>query len=286
MPEKEPSFEPELQTSQESIIQPEEKNERIQQKEQEWQKFEATFKETTDALGYEIEPKIIDTVVGLNALDINTYQSCEGHTDRGRISPWVDFEAPNEPKKRYLKPERSKKEIFEESEVSDELLEKSKRLVKKINREIKKRNIESVDAKTSEGKKLAQELCEEYGISNQDLEKLTKGYDRVYKEKTKPTPEFIDWLKETEQMIKKVKDLIAEFNKDRDLPENLKIKVQPRAFGATIYNGTQDYETAEQDRTEEEKQKLAERLAQYQEEFKQFAEFLKEKFFQKDEYQN
>src|SRR5206468_3667524 len=59
--------------------------------------FQNQFRETTDKLGYEIEPGIFDTVVGLNALGINTSQSCEGHVDRGRITPWIDVVAPNEP---------------------------------------------------------------------------------------------------------------------------------------------------------------------------------------------
>jgi hypothetical protein len=42
-----------------------------------------------DNAGKPIEPGIKETIVGLMANNIVTYQSCEGHMDRGAPYPWV-----------------------------------------------------------------------------------------------------------------------------------------------------------------------------------------------------
>lgn len=45
-----------------------------------------------DGLGHPIDHGILETVVALNALDIHTSASCEGHIDWGEAGPWVDIE--------------------------------------------------------------------------------------------------------------------------------------------------------------------------------------------------
>jgi hypothetical protein len=42
-----------------------------------------------------IDKGILETVVALNALDIPTSGSCEGHLDHGLPYPWVDIESEN-----------------------------------------------------------------------------------------------------------------------------------------------------------------------------------------------
>ncbi len=251
---------------------------KLPEKERQWQSFEKQFKETTDALGYEIEPKIMDTVVGLNAIGISTYQSCEGHVDRGRIAPWVDVSAPNEPKKKFEKSTISDKEIYEKNDVSEELLTKSKKLEGKFKREMKKREIEMDDMK--ERKKLAKELMAELEISKEEAKKLSKAAKQIDRSKHTPTPEYKKWMEANEELVKKAEALVAEFNQGRDRPEGSRIKTQPRGYGAAIYNGGEDYETANTERTEQEKEELKSRLESYRAEFKEFAEFLKKKFFE------
>lgn len=247
-----------------------------ERKEKKWNQFEERFKTETDRLGYGIEKGIMDTVVGLNAVDINTYQSCEGHVDRGRITPWVDVSAPDEPKKKWQKPTKSDQEIYDENNVSEELLGKSKQLEKKFKREMKKRDIEMDDLK--ERKKLAKELMAEFDISSQEAKKLSRAARQIDKEKYKPTPEHKKWMQENEELVRRAEALLAEFNQDRDVPESSRIITQPKGYGVALYNGGEDYETASQERTEEEKAELEKRLVQYRAEFQAFAEFLKEKF--------
>ena len=53
------------------------------------------LRQTTDSLGMPIDPGIFNTVVYLNALNITTAASCEGHLDHGIAAPWVDIRTPN-----------------------------------------------------------------------------------------------------------------------------------------------------------------------------------------------
>src|SRR5437879_4971634 len=60
---------------------------------QRWQKAEAVARRTTDAVGLEIDRGILDTVVSLNVMGVNTTASCEGHMDHGTHAPYVDTSA-------------------------------------------------------------------------------------------------------------------------------------------------------------------------------------------------
>lgn len=58
-----------------------------------WQELTETFSRTTDAIGCSIDEGILETVVALNAVGINTQASCEGHLDHGTAAPWVHIGA-------------------------------------------------------------------------------------------------------------------------------------------------------------------------------------------------
>jgi hypothetical protein len=60
-------------------------------KKQHWQEIADTLTRTRDKLGKEIDAGIFETVLVLNALDIPTFASCEGHLDWGTCAPWVDI---------------------------------------------------------------------------------------------------------------------------------------------------------------------------------------------------
>jgi hypothetical protein len=57
-----------------------------------WDLLVKKYSQVGDALGKGIDSGILETVVALNALGINTRQSCEGHMKYGVASPWVDVE--------------------------------------------------------------------------------------------------------------------------------------------------------------------------------------------------
>jgi hypothetical protein len=62
----------------------------------------------TDALGMPVDEGIKEAVIMFNAVGLYTSGSCEGHWDHGLPAPWIDVEAPDEPKERYV----GEKEIF------------------------------------------------------------------------------------------------------------------------------------------------------------------------------
>jgi hypothetical protein len=58
----------------------------------EWKELAEKFSHVTDKIDMPIDEGILETVVALNALDIPTSMSCEGHLDHGLSYPWVDIE--------------------------------------------------------------------------------------------------------------------------------------------------------------------------------------------------
>lgn len=60
-------------------------------KNQVWEDLEREYARTVDGLGKRIDKGIMDTVIALNANDIHTTASCEGHLDWGCPYPWVDI---------------------------------------------------------------------------------------------------------------------------------------------------------------------------------------------------
>lgn len=54
-----------------------------------WDEVEQQMKLTHDALGKSIDAGIMDTVIALNVLGVETTASCEGHRARGYPYPWI-----------------------------------------------------------------------------------------------------------------------------------------------------------------------------------------------------
>lgn len=58
-----------------------------------WAVVADTFQHLTDRLGKTVDEGILETVIALNVLGIETSASCEGHLDHGVAAPWIDIEA-------------------------------------------------------------------------------------------------------------------------------------------------------------------------------------------------
>ena len=67
-----------------------------------WDQARNEIKHIADAEGHGIDDGIKDVVIALNAFNINTGQSCEGHFDSGMSAPWIRIEALNEPEERFV----------------------------------------------------------------------------------------------------------------------------------------------------------------------------------------
>lgn len=58
-----------------------------------WLEATQQLAQATDALGTPIDSGVMETVIALNVLGVETNASCEGHLDRGYAAPWIDFHA-------------------------------------------------------------------------------------------------------------------------------------------------------------------------------------------------
>lgn len=58
-----------------------------------WLEIAHKLADATDPTGAPIDPGIMEMVIALNVLGVETNASCEGHLDRGHAAPWVDFHA-------------------------------------------------------------------------------------------------------------------------------------------------------------------------------------------------
>jgi len=84
-----------------------------------------TIENTADKEGYRIDEGIKDAVIALNALQINTGQSCEGHVERGISAPWIRIEAPNEPEERFIGQNKAFEEVAQKYKMP---LDQAKRM--------------------------------------------------------------------------------------------------------------------------------------------------------------
>ena len=57
-----------------------------------WNESIERMRDVTDGLGKKIDQGIFETVVALNALNIHTTASCEGHIEWGLAAPWIDID--------------------------------------------------------------------------------------------------------------------------------------------------------------------------------------------------
>lgn len=66
-----------------------------------WAEAEEYFGNTVDRIGRLIDPDIMEVVLGVNVLGLESNASCGGHLDRGRGYPWLDFEVADDVLDKY-----------------------------------------------------------------------------------------------------------------------------------------------------------------------------------------
>lgn len=104
------------------------------------------------------------------------------------------------------------------------------------------------------------------------------------------TKDYEKWKKESEKLLFITKEVLSDFYKDRNVPDNIKIKVdsenlEDMAEGSfEIYNGGEDHRNIYNiELSKEEKDSLSNRLNEYREEMQIFAKFIKDKLFSEGE---
>jgi len=93
------------------------------EKEQEWNNKLADLDTVVDRLGKGLDEHIKETVAAFNLNGFNTDGSCEGHVNWGLGAPWVEIEAPNKPKERYVGEVKILQNIAESYGISDKDIE-------------------------------------------------------------------------------------------------------------------------------------------------------------------
>lgn len=205
------------------------KLERIRKKVETW----------TDAEGLGIDKGIKETVVILNALDMPTVQSCEGHIkEGGRPYPWVRIEAPNEPEERFIGQNKAFEDVAKKYSMK---LEEAKRSF-------------NPDAYWE-----AMHSCKNNG-ETEAFKQWNKGNEKLIKRFKKLLKEFYQ-NKKVDKEVKIKVDRFAdgrfEFFSGDEKSEEIKGK---------------------KDITAKEKELLAANLVKYREEMNSFTEFLKDKY--------
>lgn len=91
------------------------------------------------------------------------------------------------------------------------------------------------------------------------------------------TPAYLQWRAKGAKLVKKVQQLVIEFNHSRSRGF-LQVDVWGESI-ASIYTGPKDYETKKEKLTKKEKGELGKRIKSYQKTFNKFASFLEAKFY-------
>lgn len=127
-------------------------------------------------------------------------------------------------------------------------------------------------------------IAEKYGVS---IEEVKKGDNhRAWAEaetensKNDETPEYKKWREENKKLMVRTGELLKEFYKNRKAGDDgERIEITEEGEGNfRIHNGGDDYRNVPEKMSEKQKEKLAERLLNYQREMKESSLFLKEKY--------
>jgi len=209
-----------------------------------WDQARAEVDQIADPTGRGIDEGIKETIVALNVNGISTAASCEGHTDSEdfgqRPWPWVLVQAPNEPAERF------------EGEL------------------------EAIRLAAAARKMTVSEFThqEEY-------------WEIVRQVSENPlTTEYQEWEKKNEELRQFVSRLLTEFYKDRKTKEDIRLKTSDEPYP---HYGEFDL-TSVTERglimsflskglSDNERKELQEKLPARQQEMRDFADFLKRRFF-------
>lgn len=215
-----------------------------------WEDERKKVREMTDRFGEGVDPKIEETVVGLNLSEFPTTQSCEGHLDRGHAGPWVDIAA---------------------KETWDEMFKGEKQMAVDIAKKFGITPDEVVRGWSDEGAARAE-------LADTAYEKYEKKRGQA-----PMTEEFKEWAKENDEIHDKLQEQLDEFYTDRpDVPDDVRLKIDGISYQKRLHTGPggNEYFTwlRADEITPEQRLNRAPKLAEYQSEMSDFAAFLKDKF--------
>ncbi len=288
----------------------------LSEKERRWKEVE---EELEKVAGFDIEPEIREPVIALSVSGINTTNSCEGHYNHGRITPWISIGAYSQPQERYIGQKKFEREVFEKNNVSEKWLENYEKYIKEFGKERdrmigERLSKEKPNFDENESRELSEinlKLMEKYGISDEKIEQMMNVWrtmqenienavgEGILKEETE---EYKKWKEADQKILDKARELLELFEEDKKqkgikTSENVRLILYDGPFGHFIRNEgggdyveldkkmtkkeKEDYKNTLEGRTSEKKQEeLKARINIYRQEFRVFASFLKKKFFE------
>ncbi len=296
MPEREPHFEEEPIKLEKEI---------------KWEKAEQNLEKYGG-----IEEGIKEAVAGLNVFGIETVNSCEGHHNHGRIAPWVSIEKwESKPRERYAGQKEFEQGVYERLgvvELNKNYFDYLKEHDEKAAEFLPDGQVEFDKLSESGRKKLAEmdkEIEKKYSITPEITKKWMDAGTQVDKEvenagkdgRLQETEEYKKWKAENNVMKDNAQQLLNEFYKGRKISESNRIIIDQDGTGSwCIHNGGEDYYDVTRKKDDilnpdkkhyqkilngknpkKEQGELKARVALCQIEFKDFAAFLKEKYFRK-----
>jgi len=212
-----------------------------------WDKVAGEIDNAADKEGYRIDEGIKEAVIALNAFEINTGQSCEGHIDNGRSAPWIRIEAPNEPEERFVGQNKAFEKVAKKYNMSSE--------------EVKR--MFNADAYWE-----AMSECKDNGETEE-----FKKWESASEKLLYTTKEILKDFYNHRQVSDAVK-IKVDTESIADMSEG----------SFEIFNGGDDNRDINDIKlSEEEKESLGKRLKEYRKEMQEFAGFLKDKFFNRGE---
>lgn len=210
-----------------------------------WENKLKELESITDKIGTPIDGKIKEAVAAFQLNGFSTATSCEGHAEGGEPSPWIVVQAPDEPAERFI----NEKDIFQ---------------------------------KKADACGIPIEKFDHHANRTAFLEAFHEA------SKQGETEEYEKWTDENEKLLLRMTDLLDEFYENRNVPDDIRLTIDILFTNAfCVHNGGEEYAKnhtnwingADTSPTEEEYNRLQERMIERQQEMKEFAKFLKTKYF-------
>lgn len=224
---------------------------------EEWQRKVKEVNSWTDKPGTEMDKGAVEITVGLNLLGVGTFGSCEGHPERLSF-PYVQLTLPNKPDQAY----EGQQQVIEE-------------VAKKYNFSFKEFRSKVNEGMTSELIKLHRKVMDEA--------------IRIYRKNPK-TKEQLEYEKDSEAVKDKLRILLDEFYKDRNTDDKIKLDIKKffsklesncvLEYGEMEYKYLEDWGRPTRPIPNELEEQWKKDIRASQNEMKEFAVFLKNKFIE------
>lgn len=212
-------------------------------KQAEWDSKRQEIEHTVDGLGLDLDEGIKESVVAFNMNGLNTTASCEGHTDHGMATPWIDIGAPNQPEVRFDGEEAIYQRLADAHDISVEDIRRWKT-----------------------------------PVAREDWFEV-----QMMAQANGETPEYQAWRAETEKQGHQAEALLDEFYADRETPPEARLYASQffdEGEWRVLAGTAEENFLSESTRSPEETETL---LLARRTEMLALTEFLKNRYFSQDE---